>query len=103
MTERRHPCPYPDCAELNSVDSRFCARCGRPLNIKAMRAAESWRTGWWVLWPMGMIVIAPLMIWTIQRPLDWAPWLWFGFVGCAFAFSVSGSRNVEHDEQERLP
>jgi len=86
------------------VDSKFCARCGRPLNTKAMRAAESWRGGWWLVFPIWMVVVAPLMIWTIQRPLDWAPWLWFGFVAFAFLFAVPGSKsNAEHEEQERLP
>lgn len=99
---RRHPCPYPDCAEENSAKARFCSRCGRPLNIKAMRAAESWR-GAWFAWAGVLIIAAPIMVMSIRRPTDYAPWFWMAIMVVGFAIATQAARRPPPHDQERLP
>lgn len=98
---RRHPCPYPDCAEENSAKARFCSRCGRPLNMKAMRAAESWRGA--MLWPILIIVSMPVMVMTIRRPIDMAPWAWIYIALIAWAIASRAKKMPPEHDQERLP
>lgn len=72
---RRHPCPYADCDALNAADDRYCARCGRELNTRAMRAAESW-SGGWLVWPILLPLLIAGMMLTIRSPQDVSPWVW---------------------------